>query len=278
MKILDLPEVTSVNNDQVMIVDGGGLPTSKIKVSNLNVGSSGEGGGNIIANPEDQWVYHRNTYRGKNLGAIYTEEQKAAVANNIFDDLYIGDYWQIGNFDWIIADINYWLGRGNSPCITPHLVIIPRTILYNHVMNDTAVSTGGYTGSKMYTQGLNNAKTMIYTAFGENNILDHNETLPNAFENNVITGNININSKIDLMNQSMVYGSMIKYNGNATIDPDQLSIFNLNPNLIFIENKVYWLRDPTASTRFACCSFDGYVESAANQTNFGVRPAFGLIG
>lgn len=281
MKIVDLPEVTSVEDNQVIVVDGGGLPTSKIKVKNLNLGSSGDGGGNIIDNPDDQWVYHRNTYRGKFLGTIYTDEQKAAVADGSFDDLYIGDYWTIGNFDWIIADINYWLNTGNTNdlCDTFHLVVIPRTTLYN--VNNTGQNNGGYLGTVIYKTGLTNAKNIIYTAFGENNILDHREYFSNAVSNNIVSGGTFVNSKVDLMNQIMVYGSAIQTQGiprNITMEKQQLSLFRLRPDTVTCPEIAYWLRDIFNSSSLAGVSDAGTADTPSNGANFGIRPAFGLTG
>lgn len=285
MKILDLPEVTSVEDDQVMVVDGGGLPTSIIKVGNLNLGSSGEGG-NIITKPEDQWIYHRNTYRGKNLGTIYTEEQKEMIRNNTFDDLYIGDYWTIGNFDWIIADINYWMNTGDTEkCTTPHLVIISKTNLYATKMNETNTTNGGYMGSKLYTQNINNAKNIIYTVFGENKILSHQAMLTNAVTNGYATGSVYTSSKVEIMNQPMVVGSMIFPGSpsvgvacsNYTIDKTQLSLFKLNPFLILSDN-AYYLRDVSSSTSFTAITNTGNIHAYQAGYEAGVRPVFGLIG
>lgn len=256
-------------------------------MKNLNLGFSGEGGGNIIANPDDQWIYHRNTYRGKFLGTIYTDEQKAAVADGSFDDLYIGDYWTIGNFDWIIADINYWLNTGNPKVITSHLVVIPKTALYSSKMNDTETNTSGYLGSKMYTSGLNNAKTIIYTAFGENNILNHKECFVNSTNNGIPRSGVWVDSKVDLMNQIMIFGSMVFSSGastdiipyNYTIDKTQLALFKLKPYFINADEKGFFLRDTISNKNFAFYDERNAAFSIiANADNIGVLPAFGLTG
>ena len=38
---------------------------------------------------------HNAIYRGKHLGDSYTPEQQAMVEAGTFDDLFIGDYWEI---------------------------------------------------------------------------------------------------------------------------------------------------------------------------------------
>lgn len=295
MKILELPEVTSLDDDQVLIVDGGGLPTSKIKVGNVNFGSSG--GGDIISNPDDKWVYHRNTYRGKNLGTVFTDEQKAAIKNGTFDDLFVGDYWTIGGFDWLIADINYWLNTGYTPehkgCTEQHLVIVPRKSLYSAGMESTTTTANGYLGSAMYKTGLNQAKTIIKTAFGEKYILTHNDYFSNAASNGVVTGHTWVDTQIDLMTQFMVFGSaviprMLSSATNASgvvanhvIDFKQLSLFDLNKRLIIDLEMSYWLRDIASSGSFVTAGWPGgAAQTNANNlsTSMGVRPAFGLIG
>lgn len=251
--------------------------------------AAGEASGEVFETTP-AWVAHRNTYRGQYLGDSYTDEQKAMVAAGTFDDLYIGDYWTIGNFDWIIADINYWLNTGDQPehqgCTTPHLAIVPKKHLYTAKMNDSNVTTGGYLNSRMYTQNLANAKTIIYTAFGENNILNHRELFTNAVTNGVSSAGTWIDSKVDLMNQIMVYGSMILPSSpasnvvpyNYTIDKTQLSLFRLRPDLITISEESCWLRDVVSSAAFAYVTWLGHASNTTASSVLGVRPVFGLIG
>lgn len=287
MKITDYPKATELASDDSFIIDGPTNGTRHILKENL---PWGEGGGGSVPGTEPAWVSHRNTYRGKNLGSIFTDEQKSAIANETFDDLYIGDYWSIGNFDWIIADINYWLNTGGNleeKCTTPHLVIVPRTSLYTIKMNDTNTTNGGYLGSKLYTQGLNDAKTMIYTAFGENNILTHEEQLSNAVTNGYVSGVTWIQSKVEIMNQIMVIGSMVfpgypsvgSPGSNYTIDKTQLSLFRLNP-ISILTGAEYYLRDVTSAASFTAIMGSGNVHAyqPAYASGAGVRPAFGLIG
>lgn len=241
--------------------------------------------------PEPEWVSHRNVYRGKYLGDEYTDEQKQAISSGTFDDLYVGDYWTIGGFDWVIADINYWIGTGNDAdkigVSENHLVVVPRTHLYNSKMNDTMTTTGGYAGSKMRTTYLNNAKTIIYAAFGENKILNHKELLLNSVGSDGLpNGTAWFDSKVDLMNQNMVIGSM-PYNNyinatttpsNDTIDKVQLALFRSNQNLIDSGSFDYWLRDVVTSKSFVFMNWAGAIKHYTSENTLGVRPAFGLIG
>lgn len=237
-------------------------------------------------------MVHRNTYRGKNLGNIFTEEQKAAIRNNTFDDLYIGDYWEINGFKWLIADINYWLGTGSNPTLyglsTPHLVIIPNTTLIddNVKMNSTQTTNGGYVGSELYKSNLGGVKQIVFDAFGQDNILKHVEFLSTAVTNGYVIGANWVESDIEIPNQLMIFGTNIypQLNGStfatyATIDKVQLSLFKFRPDLIRLDVTNYWLRDVVSDKYFGLASWDGLANyGSANGTGFGVRPVFGLIG
>lgn len=244
-------------------------------------------GAGIVTDPV--WVQHRNTYRGKYLGDEYTEEQKAMVAAGTFDDLYIGDYWTISGVDWLIADINYWLNTGDDAhtVTTPHLVIIPRICLYSAKMNDTNTTAGGYLGSKMYTSNLNSAKSLIYGAFGENNILNHREVLSNGVNGGAVSSAIWADSKVDLMNQIMVNGTMTFIGAfsstNSTpmhniIDSTQLAIFQLKHDTAIDIDISWWSRDVVSNNNFTILSKHGQAGVSGATSELGVRPSFGLIG
>ena len=51
-------------------------------------------------------INHRNIFRGKNLGSAVTEEQKTAIQSGTFDDLFVGDYWEIDGVKWRIVDMD----------------------------------------------------------------------------------------------------------------------------------------------------------------------------
>lgn len=71
---------------------------------------------------------HRNTFRGKCLGESITEEQLTAIQDGRFYDLYVGDYWEINEVKYRIADINYWRNVGYPEQVQkPHILIVPDT-------------------------------------------------------------------------------------------------------------------------------------------------------
>ena len=131
---------------------------------------------------------HNGIFHGKNLGTSVTQKQWTAIQNGTFDDLYIGDYWVIGGVNWRIAAFDYYYNTGDTAFAKHHAVIVPDASLYSHNMNDTNTTTGGYVGSKMYTEGLEQAKTQIQNAFGASHVLTHRLFLTNATTNGYASG------------------------------------------------------------------------------------------
>lgn len=278
MKITDYPQATELASDDSFIIDGPTNGTRHIPKENL---PWGEGGSGSVPATDPVWVSHRNTYRGKSLGSVYTEEQKEMVRNNTFDDIYIGDYWTIGGFDWLVADINYWLNTGGTSTenivVKNHLLIVPKTILYTSKFNNSSSINGGYVNSDIRKTGLNDATNMINTAFGTSNILSHKERLSNAYTSPNVTGSTWVDSTVDLMNQIMIYGNNIFTASYHTIDKTQLSLFSLRPDLIPI-GEPYWLRDFISGSLIANVSKEGCADDNITSHSYGVRPVFGLTG
>ena len=222
---------------------------------------------------------HNAVYRGQNLGSSVTAAQWAAIQAGTFEDLFIGDFWTINDVNWRIAAFDYYYGTGDTECTTHHVVIVPDTSLYSHVMNETNITTGGYIGSKMRTEGLAQAKTTINNAFGSSHILSHRQMLINAVTNGKPSGGSWYDSTVELMTEQNVYGGKIFSMGNDgstipylyTIDKSQFPLFAYDPSMIS-NRQGFWLRDVVSATRFA----DVYLRGNANyndaSASFGVRP------
>lgn len=225
---------------------------------------------------------HNGIFRGKNLGTSVTQEQWAAIKNGTFDDLYIGDFWVIGGVNWRIAAFDYYLNCGDTSFTSHHAVIVPDSSLYTRNMNDTNITTGAYIGSKMYTEGLDQAKTQIQTAFGSSHVLTHRLLLANATSNGYASVGTWVDSVVDLMCENMVYGSLIfspVSNGtnipyNYRVEKGQLPLFALAPQYIHNRSASYWLRDVISSAYFAYVSGYGYAHYHGASFAHGVRPAF----
>lgn len=233
--------------------------------------------------------FHNSIYRGKSLGSEVTAEQYAAIEAGTFDDMFIGDYWEIDDVKYRIAHFNYWLHTGDVECTTPHVVLVPDTNLYSAKMNDTNVTAGAYVGSKMYTENLAGAKTTINNAFGASHILNHREYLANAMEATADptyeSAGSWYDSTVELMNERMVYGAdvfhNVEVNGaipfNYTIDKSHLALFALDPSRLCIRAD-WWLRCVISAAHFAYVNSYGYAAATNANNARGVRPAFGIIG
>ena len=227
--------------------------------------------------------FHNSVYRGKYLGTAVTDTQWTAIGNGTFEDLYIGDYWTIGGINYRIAAFDYYYRTGDTSCDTHHVVLVPDVIMYTHVMNDTNITDGAYVGSKMYTEGLTQAKTTINNAFGSAHILNHRQLLCNATANGYESGHAWYDSTVELMTEQNVYGCKIfgnQTNGtgwayNYTIDKSQYPLFTFRPDMIS-NRQWFWLRDVASAASFAYVYGTGGANAYHASYAYGVRPAFSI--
>lgn len=233
---------------------------------------------------------HNAIYRGKSLGSTVTTAQYAAIKAGTFDDLYIGDYWTIGGVNYRIAAFDYYLNSGDTSCTTHHVVIVPDTCLYNAQMHNTSsggyeggaanTTAGGYVGSDMYKSNLEQAKTIIKSAFS-GHVLKHRIYLTNAVANGRASGGAWCDSEVDLMCEQMVYGSGIfspvsdgsNVPANYRVEKSQLPLFQHEPSRICNRNN-WWLRDVITASYFALVSAHGDATYDYASNSIGVRPAF----
>ena len=222
---------------------------------------------------------HNAIFRGKNLGNTFTSAQKAVIQDGTFEDLYIGDYWEIGSVKYRIAAFDYWLHDGDTECTSHHVVIVPDSSLDTQKMNDSNITTGGYVGSKMYTDYLAGAKATIKTAFGAANILSHRELYVNTVTDGKASNWSWYDSEIDLMNEVMVYGCNVFASApgyETGIDKTQLPLFALRPDLI-TNRATWWLRSVCSATYFCGVADDGLAYNYGASYAHGVRPAFAIF-
>jgi hypothetical protein len=266
-KITEYPSATRFDSGDVLLKDGT-KGTKTITAANAAV----EFAGLVSA------MNHRNTYRGKNLGTSVTSAQKTAIQNGTFDDLFIGDYWVINGKNWRIADIDYFYNCGDTALTKHHLVIVPDGSLYSAQMNETNTTEGGYTGSKMYTENLEDAKTAFTNAFGDM-ILTHRENLTNAVTDGRPSATAWFDSTVELMNEIMVYGTTIftphsdgsKVPSLHTVGKQQLALFQMDITKIN-QRAAFWLRDVVSSPYFASVNGNGNAAFTDASGSRGVRP------
>lgn len=284
-KFTDLSVITEAPDNAVLLIhDGNGV--KQISAANLKKDVKGlidTAQAMINAIATTGAGAHNAIYRGKSLGSAVTEAQWAAIKAGTFDDMYIGDYWTIGGVVYRIAAFDYYYRAGDTDMTTHHVTLVPDANMYTHVMDDTNITTGAYVGSKMYTEGLTQAKTTINSAFGEAHVLNHRQYLQNATTDGYASGGSWYDSTVELMTEQNVYGGKIFsniQNGTAlansyTVDKSQYPLFAFRPDMIS-NRQWFWLRDVVSASRFAYVGISGRADSSNASYAGGVRPAFSI--
>lgn len=278
-KVTELTSITTPGDSNVIpIHDGTGL--KKITFANLKAKAVEDTEAKIAPLLFNNAGAHNAIYRGKSLGSSVTTAQYSVISAGTFDDMYIGDYWTIGGVNYRIAAFDYYLNCGDTSCTKHHVVLVPDTCLYNHVMNDTNITTGAYVGSKMYTEGLEQAKTTIKAAFS-GHVLSKRIYLSNATANGKASAGAWCDSEVDLMCEHMVYGNGVfspvsdgtAVPNNYRVEKSQLPLFQHEPSRI-CNRATWWLRDVISASRFALVYSDGGASYSGASYSRGVRPAF----
>lgn len=278
-KVTELSSITTPGDSHVIpIHDGTGL--KKITFANFKAKAVEDTEAKIAPLLFNNAGAHNAIYRGKSLGSSVTSAQYSSISAGTFDDMYIGDYWTIGGVNYRIAAFDYYLNCGDTSCTKHHVVLVPDTCLYNHVMNDTNITTGAYVGSKMYTEGLEQAKTTIKAAFS-GHVLSKRIYLSNATANGRASAGAWCDSEVDLMCEHMVYGNGVfspvsdgtTVPNNYRVEKSQLPLFQHEPSRI-CNRANWWLRDVISASYFAIVSNYGGAYCYYASYSHGVRPAF----
>ena len=286
------------DNDEVMVLDTAGKANKRLSLSTLSdwvlgkiadkvfeklqtndktiLGAINELNSNIGANNA---AAHNAICRGKNLGTQFTAEMSANIKNGTFKDLYCSDYLVINGTTYRFMNFDYLYKTGDTSLDTHHILVVPDAPMYNHVMNDTNTTEGGYAGSKMYTSGLDQALTKIKPDFGEAHIVTYRNLLVNTVSNGIPSNWGWYSRQIDLMNEEMVYGtrawSQASQNGFDTgANKSQLAAFKHNHSLISSCRSWYWLRAVRSSANFCHVAGGGYADAYGASGSAGVRPFF----
>ena len=244
--------------------------------------------------------WHNSFFRGKDITEYLTDgtlwkRVGGTDGYDLFEDLYVGDYFLKNSKKYRIAAFDYWLHNGDTECTTHHIVIVPDHNMLEadgsttHWMNSSDTTTGGYVGTNFYTgNGSNTGKATCLAeaegVFGSAHILSHREYFTNAVTSGYPSAGGWYDSKLDIMNEQMVYGCKVFGSRSAgstipadyTIDKSQLPLFSLAPE--FICNRAsWWLRDVVLASYFAYVAFNGFCAyTGASDSWVGVRPAFGI--
>lgn len=266
----------------------GGLETSDIFLVEKATGEKRKISGNemlyeIINALGVRPTAHKMTFRGKDLGSVFTDEQKAEIRNRTYRDMFVGDYWTIGDKQWRIVDIEFFMGIG--PNIesrgVPHLVIMPDTPLDQKRMHSTDVVTGGYAGTELRTSGLTNTKTIVKAAFGESSILVRKEMLSNSNSNMTITGVAWFDSDIDIPDEVMLNGHGSLTTPMNRTSRTQFAAIRMHPLIFNPFGNTFWVRDIGGSssvTEFTMVDTASIMTRSRATVIHGIRPYFCLRG
>lgn len=255
---------------------------------------------------------HRNFYRGKDLTAAFNAGTVSTnIANGTFRDIFPGDYITKSitvprilkadgtteyiaqttyTVNFIIADLDIWLNRGDTAPAAHHVAIVPQYIVFSSCMNETNVTTGGYLGSFMNTNVMPAFATGLQGAFGNDHILQFRFLDTKAVNNDLKSGGI-VNYTgatywgghdwashyCHLMTETMVYGAPITAScaADEIMGGVQFAAFRLNSNLVY-NRQNYWLSDVVSSAGFAIVHGVGLAYAYNASTSYGVRP-FALL-
>lgn len=292
-------------------------------VSHVMPRTGGNFSGEITVQGEDV-IHIPNTaaarncfYRGKDLTSVFTlDDLHNKMLEADFSGLCIGDYLTkpvsinysgsldgetitasfSGDMNFRIAHFDYWLGMGDTPMDSHHIVFVPDKPFFNVKMRKTNTTAGGVPASNVWKILQNQLYTAINaTTCMNGKILTHRDWIPDSVNTNaasaagagftgstVWTSTMWRDVKLGMLHEPMVYGGThFSSSGYDTgCGKSQLALFQLEPTWIHCgsNRNHYWLCAVSSASFFAYAGGGGYADSYyASDTNVGVRPFF-LIG
>jgi len=295
---------TDVENAEVEVTYGINRPGSNILQMGNNIGRV-----NIITSASN----HNNILGKRDLTNIYTiDEICQQISDGTFEDLYIGDYFDITISSTYTANEvvrcafagfdTYW-NNGDVAFNKHHAVIVTKNCMATKAkMNPTNTTEGGFAGSDMRKTVLPNYKTAFQSVFG-NHLLTHRTILTSAM-NPDLNSNAGAGLKgassnhgwfdttLSLLSEIQVYGFNAFSSSWYDIGCDnlQLPLFALDPTARVCGKNTttdgngdgnrqwYWLRNVASLHGFACFHHNG--ASGGDDSNYlssssgGVRPVF----
>ena len=256
---------------------------------------------------------HNAMWGGRDITAAFNNGTvSASIANGTFRDIFPGDYitkqvtipkvyadngstivFSGGTYtvNWVVADCDYWINKGDSAMTAHHVAIVPQAPIFNARMNSANTTEGGYKGSEMYRSVIPACATGIVSAFGSDHILTFRDSISNSVDTSHISSGITqfvgtpvwwgewVSVQCNLMSEKMVYGAPICAAGamDNTLATRQMSAFRLSEKLINYNRNWWWLRDVVSSAFFANACGDGFADARdASSAYNGVRP-FALL-
>ena len=267
---------------------------------------------NVFESWPDGAEAHNAMWGGRDITAAFNNGTVSAnIANGTFKDIFPGDYitkqvtiprafaddnvtviFDGGTYtvNWVIADCDYWINKGNTATTAHHVAIVPQVPIFNARMHSTNTTDGGYAGSDMYRKIIPACARGIFHAFGSRHILEFRDGITNSVDTSYVSSGIPqwtgtpgwwgiwALARCNLMSEKMVYGAPICAAGamDNTMATRQMSAFRLSERLIKYNRHAWWLRDVVHSARFASSDVDGSANATSASSLLGVRP-FALL-
>ena len=243
---------------------------------------------------------HNSMWGGRDITAAFDAGTVSEhIADGTFKDIFPGDYitkqvtisGTTYNVNWVVADCDYWINKGDqgNGMETHHVVIVPQTPIFTANMNNDNVTTGGYAGSRMYTQTIPACATGIVGAFGSDHILTFRDSITRAVNTSSISSGTPFwtgassdwgwyDARCNLMCERMVYGmpAFSSSAWDAGVATRQMSAFRLSEKAINYNRAHWWLRDVVSSAHFAYVYGYGRANTYNASNSYGVRP-FALL-
>lgn len=243
----------------------------------------------------------RNSFfRGAYLGDTVTAEQWQAIQDGTFDDLWVGDYWEINGVKWRIAAFDYfyrdyYTASDNDAAANHHITIVPDTCpdAQYHPMKADGDISGGYVFSDCKTSLLGTTLAKITTAFGEEHIMRYSAAMCNGVTDGKPSAVTHTTTSVDLLSEVMLFGRHTVGTAGATNGHyyagtsgyTQMPLFALAPDFIqgidiYREQNLlgYWLRDIAGNSHFACVTTSSGLTGATGASNLygAYRPVFNI--
>ena len=257
----------------------------------------------IIASVRSNWYSnfpdgaeaHNAMWGGRDITAAFNNGTVSAnIANGTFRDIFPGDYitkqvtisGTAYTVNWVIADCDYWINKGDTAMTTHHVAIVPQQPIFDTRMNSTNTTEGGYAGSEMYKNIIPACATGIVSAFGSEHILTFRDHLTRDLNTSVVSSGITVltgapnwngawySQQCNLMSEAMVYDG--PHCASSALDNimalRQMSAFRLSERLINYNRQWWWLRDVVSSAYFALVVGSGLATADGASDVLGVRP------
>lgn len=239
--------------------------------------------------------FHNSIYRGQDITSKFNDGSLFAnISNGTFDDLYIGDYFTKTCGDvttaFRLAGFDIYYRCGDTQLTRHHAVIVPDKVLTRANMNASNITTGGYTGSRMYKETIPDLNAKLTSMVGSAHLIQYRDLLTNTTDNSVSgayggwTGASSnwswTDTKCRLMNEVDVYGTRVLSSSffDVGIASAQLPLFALNPALrVEATRDWWWISSVAHSTSFCSVNYGGDADNYRASSVNGVRPRF-LIG